>query len=134
MRETLYPWMPTHAFTPPHIFYRLSETIRNTLVWKKGGLWPQAEDADSFSHRIQTGDISIIYEKSKDLFYIYSWDSHHFMIANHDVVNLIHAFKEPSILDEVLKAFCEVQPRKYIFKDLIDFTYRLIRDQYLQVV
>lgn len=34
MRDILYTWMPLHAIIKPHIFYRLSETIRNTLIWK----------------------------------------------------------------------------------------------------
>lgn len=33
MRDTLYPWMPITAQIKPNIFYRLSETIRNTLIW-----------------------------------------------------------------------------------------------------
>ncbi len=34
MREILYPWMPINSFVKPYLFYRLSETIRNTLIWK----------------------------------------------------------------------------------------------------
>ena len=34
MRKLLYPWMPENAITPPNILYRLSEAIRNTLIWK----------------------------------------------------------------------------------------------------
>jgi len=33
MRETLYPWLPNNALIQPYIFYRLSETIRDTLIW-----------------------------------------------------------------------------------------------------
>lgn len=33
MRETLYPWYPETALTKPVVFYRLCETIRNTLLW-----------------------------------------------------------------------------------------------------
>lgn len=134
MREILYSWMPAHTFTPPHIFYRLSETIRNTLVWKKSGLWPRTPDANNASQRVGTGDISIIYEEAKEVSYIYSWNSHHFMIGNDDVVNLIQAFKKPGILGEVLKTFCEKSGRRYCLNDLMDFTYRLLCDQYLQII
>lgn len=34
MREQMYPWMPEDALIYPHIFYRLMETIRNTLTVK----------------------------------------------------------------------------------------------------
>ena len=34
MRELMFPWMPQDAITPPNIHYRLTETIRNTLIWK----------------------------------------------------------------------------------------------------
>lgn len=35
MRELLYSdFYPQSSLTPPHILYRLSETIRNTLIWK----------------------------------------------------------------------------------------------------
>lgn len=34
MREQLYPWMPEDALVSPHIFYRLMETVRNTLTTK----------------------------------------------------------------------------------------------------
>jgi len=34
MREFLYPWMPISALTPPHIFYRLVESARNTLFYR----------------------------------------------------------------------------------------------------
>ena len=36
MREIMFPWMPQDAITPPNIHYRLTETIRNTLIWKAG--------------------------------------------------------------------------------------------------
>ncbi len=36
MREELYPWMPEDALVSPHIFYRLMETVRNTLTMKGG--------------------------------------------------------------------------------------------------
>ncbi|EHQ89496.1 B12-binding domain-containing radical SAM protein [Desulfosporosinus youngiae] len=34
MRGLMYPWMPPDAIIPVNIFYRLSETIRATLIWK----------------------------------------------------------------------------------------------------
>ena len=34
MKKVLYPWMPTNCILPVFIFYRLSETSRNTLIWK----------------------------------------------------------------------------------------------------
>ena len=36
MRAELYPWMPESSFISPHIFYRLMETIRNTMLTENG--------------------------------------------------------------------------------------------------
>ncbi len=33
MKKFLYPWLPDTTITPPIVLYRLSEAIRNTLIW-----------------------------------------------------------------------------------------------------
>lgn len=131
MREILYPWMPTHSFTPPYIFYRLSETIRNTLLWKRHSLWPTGIDDDIFSHKVHTGDLTIYYENTKGIFYIYSWNSHHFMIGNHCLVDFIDAFQTPGILRDTLEAYYKTMPYQYTIDDMRTLARRLIIDQYL---
>ena len=34
MREVLYNWYPKNAITSPAVYYRLMESIRNTLIIK----------------------------------------------------------------------------------------------------
>lgn len=134
MRETLYPWMPTHSFTPPHIFYRLSETIRDTLLWKKDSLWPGHIEDDIFSCKVRIGDLTIYYDNSKDIFYIYSWNSHHFMIGNQCLVDFINAFRTQNILHDTLELFCETMPYQYTIDDLKILAKRLVCDQYLLLI
>lgn len=131
MREILYPWMPTRSFTPPYILYRLSETIRNTLLWKKNSLWPKYIDGDVFSYKVQTGDLTMYYDDAKDIFYIYSWNSHHFMIGNHYLVSFVNAFQTPRILQDGLNSFYEQMPNQYSIDDLRALAKRLVYDQYL---
>lgn len=76
MRETLYPWMPRQALIKPNIFYRLSETIRNTLIWHS-----KDEQYAEISKPIKNG----VYTKSSylsewsgrdDSYMIYNWFTH----------------------------------------------------------
>lgn len=75
MRDTLYPWMPITAQIKPNIFYRLSETIRNTLIWRCN---PEQRE-----HKLHKG--TDLYTKSKylsewkdsDEYYrVYDWITH----------------------------------------------------------
>ena len=73
MRESLYPWMPSEALIKPNIFYRLSETIRNTLIWSCH-LYRDISQKCANSYK-KSGLLSIWREK--DSFYlIYNWSTH----------------------------------------------------------
>lgn len=128
MRELLYPWMPAHALTPPHILYRLSETIRDTLLWKTHSLWPNVLNADHLCHKMRTGDISQIYDSSKELYYIYSWNSHHYMIGNHYLIDLLKIFRTPCTLEDALSRMTVYSSTRANLGLLIE---RLVHDQYL---
>lgn len=133
MRELLYPWMPAHALTPPHILYRLSETKRNTLYWKE--LAFQATKAGQpLQQRLRIGDLTIFYSKSKELFYIYNWDSHHYMVGNQFLVKLLYMFRASSIIGGTLDQFLQTSPHSYTVDELRPLLERLIRDRYLVFV
>lgn len=135
MRELLYPWMPAHPITPPHIFYRLSETSRNTLLWKERTCWLDNAVADNaLLCQVKTGDLTIFYDSNKDIFYIYSWNSHHFMIGGQFLVRFLKAFELPDVAGNILETFLKTTPNSYSHEDLIALTRRLIHDQYLIVI
>jgi len=131
MREQLYPWMPSHTLTPPHVLYRLSETIRNTLLWKARSLWPRVPEPVAAHQKVRMGDLTSIYDEAKDIFYIYCWDSHHYMIGDRCLVNFIQMFQIPTTLDHALKAFCRTTACPYAPDKMRPLAERLLRDQYL---
>lgn len=131
MRELLYPWMPARTLTPPHILYRLSETIRDTLLWKSRSLWPDALNADSPCRKMRVGDITQIYDPSKDIYYIYSWNSHHYMAGNHYLTDLIQIFYTPCTPGAALEKFYRITACPHTREDLALLIKRLVRDQYL---
>lgn len=131
MRELLYPWMPAHALTPPHILYRLSETKRNTLFWKERPYGLAKYDERLLQKELQLGDLTIFYDKSKGLFYIYSWDLHHYMVGNQFLVELLYAFRVHETANDILERFLQTSSRSYTFDELRLLIEHLIRDRYL---
>ncbi len=131
MRELLYPWMPVRTLTPPHILYRLSETIRNTLLWKTRSLWPKVLNPVAACQKLRVGDITSIYDEEKDIYYIYCWDSHHYMIGDRSLFDFIQLFQTPDTLDNVLETFCGTATCPYTSDELRPLAERLLRDQYL---
>lgn len=74
MRETLYPWMPRGALIKPNIFYRLSETIRNTLLWN----WNKsiASSKKRSDNLVFMRNECISAWKHNGDYRLYSWNSH----------------------------------------------------------
>lgn len=133
MRDLLYPWLPAHALTPPHIFYRLSETIRNTVVWKDRSLWTKSRKVVDMSAQVQCGDLTIMEGENSDVFYIYSWETHHYMLGNSNVIKLLTAFSAPRPISEGVIAFNESMANQYTENDLQPLLSRLISDRYLVI-
>lgn len=133
MRETLYPWLPTHCITPPHILYRLSETIRDTLVWKYRSIWPQSSIDNDLRKKRRRADLTVFYSEKKDLYYIYSWYSHHYMLGNKCLIDLLDEFFLPNTLECALNTFISNTSYQYQYdlKNLKRMTERLISDGYL---
>lgn len=72
MRETLYPWMPITAQIKPNIFYRLSETIRNTLVWHTN-----TDTDNGITSIVEKNKELSIWKENEELYMIYNWQTHH---------------------------------------------------------
>lgn len=130
MRELLYPWMPAHTLTPPHILYRLSETKRNTLYWKEHIFQP-GKDNQPLQQKLRIGDLTIFYSKNKELFYIYNWDSHHYMVGNQFLVKLLYTFRTSGTVGDRLERFSQALPHSYTVDELEPLIERFIRDRYL---
>jgi len=140
MRNILYPWMPSRSLTQPHIFYRLSETIRNTLIWKDKAYSSTKSyiyDNDN-EQQYKSDNLTIFYDEKITLYYIYSWSSHHYMLGNDSVVMLLEIFKTPKTVDDALDVLRKQVSCEYTnedFKKLIEklvFYQHLIKVKYAQ--
>lgn len=89
MREKLYPWMPDNSLVKPHIFYRLSETIRNTLIWKSKALSDERKIYYSSMHLKTVDNLTITFNSVHNIYIIYNWKNHHYMKGNQLLVNVV---------------------------------------------
>lgn len=73
MREELYPWLPPGSLISPHIFYRLSETTRSTLLQPL----PSESLSRDMSYRLN-GDVLCLTNAAEreGTFRYYSWRTH----------------------------------------------------------
>jgi hypothetical protein len=135
MRELLYPWMPVSAITKPYLFYRLSETIRNTLIWK-----------DTKNSLIRTDDISpylesmvlkvsdnIVYhfDDKRNLYVIYNWFTHHYMLGNHNTLRIFDLFRVPLEIKTGIRKLVKFNPNIYSEDDLTILFMKLYQQKYL---
>lgn len=88
MREMLYPWLPEDALVSPHIFYRLMETIRNTLIVKdRKDKWNMKK---SEGFRMVWNPSVIVCSKL-----CYNIKEHQKIVASIDMMKVKHIFEEP---------------------------------------
>jgi len=131
MRELLYPWMPSKTLTPPHIFYRLSETIRNTLFWKEKSIEGSKKTDNYISNKYVTADLTIFYSESKKMYLIYSWQSHHYMLGNSVVVDILSMFQTPKSVSDVVNDLQNREGSKYEANDMNVLISKFISHRYL---
>ena len=99
MRNVLYPWMPTNCFLPIYVFYRLSETSRNTLVWKCQKHSMANLDVDSL---IIWSDANSYVEHSETSITIYNLNSHHLIYCDDITIELIKEINGEKSIREVI--------------------------------
>lgn len=99
MREILYPWMPTNCLLPVFIFYRLSETSRNTLIWKCDIKEELNINIDSI---IEVAEGNSIIEHNEKSIIIYSLTSHHLIECDHISLELINYIIHPKSVRETV--------------------------------
>ena len=108
MRQLLYPWMPKTALISPHIFYRLSETIRNTLTskvlykeQKKGDILP--EITIGLSDYIK--GFSVLSFGGIEEQYFYNWHNHNYLMCDKEYAALMYDLKQPLKISKILQLF-----------------------------
>ncbi len=104
MKEQLYPWFPIDSIISPHIFYRLSETIRNTLIWKEERIFNQYHNNEFIQTKYKfINNISFHRSKDVDSFaIIYNWNTHRYFKAPLDFFDLLTSFSIPIEIKEMI--------------------------------
>ena len=99
MRNVLYPWMPMNCFLPVYVFYRLSETSRNTLVWKcqKESVFNLGIDS-----LIIWSQANSYVERSETKLTVYNLNSHHLIQCDDITIELVDQMQEQKSVREVI--------------------------------
>lgn len=134
MREILYPWMPVNSFIKPYLFYRLSETIRNTLIWKCDNNFCTPEFVNPLETQIQViAPNTLVYnfDESRNVYIIYNWYTHHYMIGNKHLIYILELFAEAHSIPEAIRILSEYNSTIYISDDLELLLLKLYQQKYL---
>lgn len=135
MREILYPWMPADACLKPHIFYRLSETVRHTLRWKfQGNSTIPVTDASSINPQTELSIPSALvygFDTKHNVYIIYNWQTHHYMIGNEHLIFIFDFFKMAHTISDAIDYLTMYDPNVYISKDLNILFLKLYQRGYL---
>lgn len=122
MRERLYPWMPTSSSIKPHIFYRLSETARHTLRWRIQDIHivstTSATSLDSQTEVLIPNTVVYGFDTVRNVYTIYNWDTHHYMIGNNHLIFILNFFKTAHTISEAIDYLTKHEPDVYILEDL----------------
>ena len=129
MREKMYTWMPANALLKPHIFYRLSETIRNTLVWKANNIVPKVHYYYGSMHLKQAPNLTIINENGS--FLIYNWNNHHYMNGNQLLIDVLNEWINGKALVEGVENLLSANKEYYDVSDLTIILKKLLVYGYL---
>lgn len=135
MRELLYPWMPVNAYIKPYLFYRFSETIRNTLVWK----CHQKSIISRTRKQLPDSQIKLLfpetlvygYDSKRKVYIIYNWQTHHYMIGNGHLIFVLDLFKEACTIPNAICSLVTYDPTIYATDDLKTLLLKLYQQGYL---
>lgn len=133
MRNVLYPWMPSHSILKPHIFYRLSETIRNTLIWKSSyNTYIDSEPSYDYEDEyVITDELSIGYDNKRTIYIIYNWETHHYMIGNENFMLLLKEFTSPQKLHDVTNTLFRINSSIYEQSEVIELIKKMIVQKFI---
>lgn len=131
MREKLTPWMPEKSILKPHIFYRLSETIRNTLIWKSKKLLDDNKVFYSYMYLKTADNLTVSFNETQDTYIIYNWDNHHYMKGNQLLVEVLQEWNVPQNVTKGISNLCLNHSGIYSEDDLVILIRKLIYYEYL---
>lgn len=123
MREQLYPWYPPYSLTKPIVFYRLSESSRNTLTVKSNSATKTKQEKTLY-----VLDPEIVFFSFDESFLVYSFSTHHYMSCNKSVVKIISKFKTPQTIENFKN---NVEFKNYSLQDIDILIKKLINDGYI---
>ncbi len=125
----LYPWMPRNSFIKPSIFYRLSETSRNTLRWKDSEAFTKLPIFSTDMSLILSPYLSIVENKNLNL--IYNLYTHHFMYGNSFLLEILNCFKSTNKVSVILKKLYQKNSYIYNRTEVLNIIKKLFFDGYL---
>lgn len=117
MRDVLYPWMPHNATLQPYVFYRLSETVRNTLYWKEKEI-TDTPKIEEHCYLAVNSNITISFQDILNIYIIYNWNNHHYMVGNDNTLKIFEAFGTACKLEDGLLQLYNANPKLYPIDDL----------------
>lgn len=124
MREQLYSWYPLYSLTKPTVFYRLSESSRNTLTVKS----KKKIEKKQIKFPLYILDSEIVFYHFDKSFLVYNFSTHHYMRCNKPMIKIISKFKTPQNIENMKNS---VEFSNYSTRDVDIFLNRLIEYGYI---
>ncbi len=134
MRGQLYPWYPIHSYTKPHIFYRLTETIRNTLVWINSQNMINKTSSETLCRSYILEENISISKTDNGENYIYNWNNHRFILVDNNFLELLNLFKTEQRLKDICNTYQYENIKNQTFNDYISTIKKLVEFGFLNEV
>ncbi len=133
MRSKLYPWMPSKSFITPILFYRLSETIRNTLGWKN--LNPNTNNLDfSVDLIIQRSNNLVVKQKPNGEYLAYNWDTHHYIEGQEIMNKILITWDLPKSIGQGIVEIEQENSQLFDKKDITILVKKLLNHGHLVII
>lgn len=123
MRQQLYSWMPEDALVSPHIFYRLMETVRNTLTVKDGA--DSSKEPLSLNTWVKWNPMVIVYSKL-----CYNINDHQKIVSSIDIEKIQRIFKDLITVEEAIIRLKDCMVG-YTFEDAKKFIIHIYYNDFL---
>ena len=130
MRETLYDWYPQNSLTKPVVYYRLIESIRNTLIIKSNNSKIDLQkESDKTVYRLS--DKIIISSLTNSVFLIYNWNTHHYFKCDSEFIKIMLIWKIELTIQQFKYHVNLKYPNIIDEKNLDVIISKIIKDKYL---
>lgn len=130
MSEILYDWYPKNSLTKPVVYYRLIESIRNTLITKttKNNINLKKESAKTV---FRLSDKITISSLTNSVFLIYDWNTHHYFKCSSELIKIVLIWKNPLTIQQFKEHVNLKFPNIIDEEDLDIIISKIIKDKYL---